>query len=107
MVTNTPAKILDQGDVHAFEVRPSASSVFLLTQKFHRDWGVGVYTNENSLAAQTVEINGVFQSVLLPPETHRGRLDFRPLARYAWIAHVFWFLLLPLIGIDFCRQHRR
>jgi hypothetical protein len=38
MVTNTPVKILDQGDVFEFEVKPSAPSLFLLSQKFHRDW---------------------------------------------------------------------
>lgn len=89
-----------------FEVTPSAPSVFLLSQKFHRDWQAHAYTNEGWQAAQTVEINGVFQGVLLPSETHRVRLDFKPLARYAWIAHVFWCLLLVLAGFRSWQEHR-
>lgn len=38
MVTHTPVKILDLGDVFEFEVKSSAPSLFLLSQKFHRDW---------------------------------------------------------------------
>jgi len=106
MVTNTPVKILDQGDVLEFEVNSSAPSVFLLSQKFHRDWEALAETNQGWQAAQTVEVNGVFQGVLLPPETRRVRLDFKPLARYAWIAHVFWILLVVLISIKFWRAYR-
>lgn len=53
-------------------------------------------------AYQTVEGNGVFQRVLLHLATRRVRLDFKPLARYAWIAHIFWLLLLFVIGFK-CR----
>ncbi len=107
MVTNTPVKILDQGDALEFEVKPSAPSVFLLSQKFHRDWEALAETSHGWQAAQTVELNGVFQGVLLPPETRRVRLDFKPLARYAWIAHVFWFLLLALAGFKCWQEYRR
>lgn len=107
MVTNTPVKILDQGDVLEFEVKPSAPSVFLLSQKFHRDWEALAETSHGWQAAQTVELNGVFQGVLLPPETRRVRLDFKPLARYAWIAHVFWLLLLLLAGVKSWQGYRR
>ncbi|MGI6639021.1 MAG: hypothetical protein ACOX4Z_08265 [Desulfobulbus sp.] len=107
MVTNTPVKILDQGDVLEFEVKPSAPSVFLLSQKFHRDWEALAETSNGWQAAQTVELNGVFQGVLLPPETRHVRLDFKPLARYAWIAHVFWLLLLLLAGVKSWQGYRR
>lgn len=107
MVTNTPVKILDQGDVLEFEVNSSAPSVFLLSQKFHRDWEALAETNQGWQAAQTVEVNGVFQGVLLPPETRRVRLDFKPLARYAWIAHVFWIFLFALIIFKFLQTFRR
>lgn len=107
MVANTPIKILDQGNVLEFEVTPSASSVFLLSQKFHRDWEALAYTNGGWVAAHTVEVNGVFQGVLLPSETRRVRLDFKPLARYAWIAHVFWLLLLVLAGFKRWQGYRR
>ncbi len=107
MVTNTPVKILDQGDVLEFEVNSSAPSVFLLSQKFHRDWEALAETNQGWQAAQTVEVNGVFQGVLLPPETRRVRLDFKPLARYAWIAHVFWIFLFVLIIFKFSQTFRR
>lgn len=35
---HAPDKLLDQGDVLEFEVKPSIPSVLLLSQKFHRDW---------------------------------------------------------------------
>ncbi|NJD25023.1 MAG: hypothetical protein FIB06_06420 [Betaproteobacteria bacterium] len=98
MVTNTPVKILDSGDVLEFEVKPSAPSVFLLSQKFHHDWEALAETNQGWQTVQTVEVNGVFQGVMLPQETRRVRLDFKPLARHAWIAHVFWVLLVVLAG---------
>lgn len=107
MVTNTPVKILDQGDALEFEVKPSAPSVFLLSQKFHRDWEALVETSHGWQAAQTVEVNGVFQGVLLPPETYRVRLDFKPLVRYAWVAHVFWFLLAVLAGFKCWQKYRK
>lgn len=107
MVTNTPVKILDQGDVLEFEVNSSAPSVFLLSQKFHRDWEALAETNQGWQVAQPVEVNGVFQGVLLPPETRRVRLEFKPLARYAWIAHVFWLLLLLLAGVKSWQGYRR
>lgn len=96
MVTTDPVKILDQGDVLEFEVKPSTPSVFLLSQKFHRDWEALAEADQGWQAAQTVAVNGVFQGVLVPQDTRRVRLDFKPLARYAWIAHVFWVLLLLL-----------
>lgn len=107
MVTNTPVKILDQGDVLEFEVKPSAPSVFLLSQKFHRDWEALAETSHGWQAAQTVELNGVFQGVLLPPETRLVHLEFKPLARYAWIAHVFWLLLLLQAGVKSWQGYRR
>lgn len=107
MVTNTPVKILDQGDVLEFEVNSSAPSVFLLSQKFHRDWEALAETNQGWQVAQPVEVNGVFQGVLLPPETRRVRLDFKPLARHAWIAHVFWIFLFVLIIFKFSQTFRR
>lgn len=107
VVTSAPVKTLDLGDVLEFEVEPLASSVFLLSQKFHRDWEALAETKRGWHAAQTVEVNGVFQGVLLPPETRRVRLDFRPFARYAWIAHVFWLLLLLLAGFNSWQGYRR
>lgn len=107
MVTTTPVKILDQGDVLEFEIKPSAPSVFLLSQKFHRDWEALAKTDHGWQAAQTVEVNGVFQGVLVPQDSREVRLDFKPLARYAWIAHVFWLQLLLLVGFKSWQGYRR
>ncbi|WP_416398646.1 hypothetical protein [Allohahella sp. A8] len=104
--TRTPIKILDEGDILEFEVAPMAPSVFLLSQKFHRDWQARAYINEGWQAAQTVEIDGVFQGVILPPETSRVRLDFKPLVRYAWLGHFFWFFLLVLTGFKLWQKSR-
>jgi hypothetical protein len=68
---------------------------------FHQlriSWLALAETDHGWQAAQSVEVNGVFQGVLLPQDTRRVRLEFKPLARYAWIAYVFWLLLLLLAG---------
>jgi hypothetical protein len=94
MVTYTPVKILDQGDVLEFEVKPSVPSVFLMSQKFHRDWEALAETDHGWQAAQTVEVNGVFLGALLPSNSKCIRFEFKPLVRFAWVAHVFWISLL-------------
>lgn len=44
-------------------------------------------------------INGVFEDVLLPENTQGMRLGFKPLARFYWIALVFWIdLLMPVLA---------
>ena len=103
---SNPTKVVDEGDVLEFEVTPSAPSFFVLSQKFHRDWHARAYTNHEWQAVPTVEINGVFQGVLLPPGVNRVRLEFKPLVRYSWVAHVFWFLLLVLAGFKSWRSYR-
>lgn len=93
-----PTKLLDQGDLLEFEVTPGAPSVLFLSQKFHRDWKAQAFDQSGWVPAKTTVINGVFQGVLLPQNAQRVRLEFKPYARYAWVAHVFWLILLALIG---------
>ncbi|MDF0605551.1 hypothetical protein HZU77_007800 [Neisseriaceae bacterium TC5R-5] len=93
-----PTKLLGQGDLLEFEVRPGAPSVLILSQKFHRDWQAQAFDQSGWVPAKTTVINGVFQGVLLPQNAQRVRLEFKPYARYAWVAHVFWLILLTLIG---------
>ncbi len=108
MARRTPVETLNRGDVLEFEVVPSPdSSIFILSQKFHRDWKARAYINGAWQEARTVEINGVFQGVALPAETHKAILEFKPLARYAWIAHVFWVLFLGIIVFRFLLTSRR
>jgi hypothetical protein len=95
---HAPYKQLDQGDLLEFEVTPEAPSVLVLSQKFHRDWQAQVLEQSAWIPAKTTVINGVFQGVFLPQDTRRVRLEFKPYARYAWIAHVFWLFLLALLG---------
>jgi hypothetical protein len=94
----TPSKLLDEGDIVEFEVTAGAPSVLVLSQEFHRDWQAHVFTQSGWVPAQTKVVNGVFQGVLLPSDAQRVRLDFRPYARFAWIAHIFWLFLLALLG---------
>ncbi|MDP3696058.1 MAG: hypothetical protein Q8R42_08095, partial [Desulfocapsaceae bacterium] len=95
---HVPSKQLDQGDLLEFEVKPEVPSVLVLSQKFHRDWQAQVFNQAGWVPAKTTVINGVFQGVLLPQDVQRVRLEFKPYARYAWIAHFFWLFLLALLG---------
>lgn len=95
---HAPLKQLDQGDLLEFEVTPGAPSVLVLSQKFHRDWQAQVFDQSIWAPAKTTVINGVFQGVFLPQNAQRVRLEFKPCARYAWVAHGFWLILLALPG---------
>lgn len=96
--SHVPIKLLDQDDLLEFEVVPGASSVLILSQKFHRNWQALAFDQFGWASAKTTVINNVFQGVLLPPNVQRVRLEFKPYAQYAWTAHVFWLMLLIIIG---------
>ena len=104
---HTPAKLVDQGDLLEFGVMQGAASVLILSQKFHRDWQAQVFDQAGWRPAKTTVVNGVFQGVLLPKNSQQVRLEFKPYARYAWIAHVFWLLLLALLGFKTWHRKRR
>jgi hypothetical protein len=95
---HAPSKLRDQGDRLEFGVTPGQPSVLILSQKYYRDWQAQVFTQSGWAPAKTTVVNGVFQGVLLASGAQRVRLEFRPYARYAWIAHVFWLLLAALLG---------
>jgi hypothetical protein len=99
LLSHVPIKRLDQGDLLEFELVPAASSVLILSQKFHRDWQAQTLNHSIWLPAKTIVVNGVFQGVLLPQDTHRVRLEFKPYSRFSWIAHIFWLFLLTLLGL--------
>ena len=52
------------------------------------------------LEAKTIPVNGVFQGVLLPEGTQKVQLQFKPFVRFAWIAHVFWLLVLLVLAFQ-------
>jgi hypothetical protein len=99
-------KRIDQGDAREFDVTPGAGSVLILSQIYHRDWRSQVLADGVWRPARTVAINGVLQGVLLPPDAQRVRLEFRPFARYAFIAHVFWLFLLGCLIVRAWRARR-
>lgn len=98
LLKHTTTKLLDQGDLLEFEVVPGAPSVLILSQKFHRDWQAQIFDQSGWAPAKTTVVNGVFQGVLLPQNAQEVRLEFKSYARYAWVAHIFWLILLALIG---------
>lgn len=101
-----PIKLLDQGDLIEYGVMQGSPSVLVVSQKFHRDWRAHVLIQSGWVLAKTTMVNGVFQGVLLPQSAQRVRLEFKPYARYAWVAHVFWLLLLALLGFKTWQKKR-
>jgi len=99
-------KLIDAGDLLEFALSPGAPALLILSQKFHRDWQAEALTPQGWQPASTREVNGVFQGVLVPQDTERLRLAFKPLARHAWIAHIVWLLLLAMIVATAWRKHR-
>lgn len=106
LLKHMPSKLLDQGDLLEFEVEPEAQSVLILSQKYHRDWQAQAFAQSGWVPAKTTVVNDVFQGVLLPQNTQRVRLEFKPYAYYSWIAHVFWLLLLVLLGVKAWKRKR-
>ncbi len=96
--SHSPVKRIDQGDLLEFEVVPSVESVLILSQKYHHDWQAEAFVQSHWTSAKTTVINGVFQGVLIPKDAQCVRLQFKPYVRYAWIAHVFWLIMISLIG---------
>ena len=105
--SQTPSKLVDKGDLLEYAVTPGAASVLILSQKFYRDWRAQVLTKSGWAPAETTVINGVFEGVLLPRDTQRVRLQFKPYVRYAWVAHVFWLFLFALLGFTVWRKRRQ
>ena len=101
---SVPLKTLDKGDLVEYEVTQASPSILLLSQQYHRDWRAEAYVQSHWLPAETAVINNVFQGILLPQGTQRVRLEFTSYARYAWVGHVFWLILLGLVGIEAWRK---
>jgi hypothetical protein len=91
------AKRLDQTDLLEFDVASGQPSWLVLSQKYHRDWQAQELVGGNWRDAVTGPVNGIFQGVKLAPQATQVRLRFMPNARFAWIAHAFWLLLLAVL----------
>ncbi len=95
--SDIPVKILDMGDLLEFKVVSEEESLLILSQKYHRDWHASVLSDGEWIPAQAVEVNGVFQGVMIPSKIEEVRLEFKPWVRFAWIAHAFWMLLMGIV----------
>ena len=104
---HTPSKLLDFGDVLEFKLDSTKSSIFILSQKFHRDWVASVSKKGEWVPANTIDVNGVFQGVLLPSNVDMVRLEFKPFVRYMFISHIFWLLLFTVLVISIFRNKRK
>ena len=96
-------KVRDLGDEMEFVVTGSAPALLVLSQKFNAQWLAEWGTGNIWHSAPSVRVNGFFQGVVVPQQAQRVRLSFRPWARYAWFAHVFFAvagILVALRGIS-------
>lgn len=100
-------KTSDRGDILEFDVSVGPTSLLILSQKYHRDWHAQVTLGHEWEWAKTVEVNHFFEGVVLPEGARHVRLVFEPLARFAWIANVFWVVLTGLLGFVIWRRHRQ
>ena len=89
---------LDKGDFKEFKVTAtSKQTILILSQKYYRDWDAVGFGKNGEFRLKTIEVNGVFQGIIIPPFTDTIHFTFRPMARYSWIAHIFWLLLTLLL----------
>ena len=103
-----PVKTSDQGDALEFEVHnyPDTGSVLTLSEQYHDDWRASVRTASGWQAARTVPVNGAFQGVVIPAASDLVRLQFMPYVRFAWIAHVFWVVVILMAVVGRYRRRR-
>lgn len=94
-------KTTDQGDLVEFALADRAASVLVLSQKFHADWHAQALTGQGWSDVRTTAVNGIFQGAVLPEGATHVRMRFRPYARFAWIAHAFWLLVLALLAVQY------
>lgn len=104
---HAPLKRVDTDELLEFEVLSGLPSLLVLSQKYHRDWEAWIFNGSAWVDASVVAVNGVFLGVPLPNEAERVRLEFRPAARFAWMAKIFWILLLVFVPIWTLLQARR
>jgi hypothetical protein len=96
--SHTPSKRVDEADMLEFEILPGVASVLVLSQQFNPAWEAQVFDGLEWQSAQTMPVNNTFQGVLLPRQVQLVRLEFKPSARFAWVAHGFWVLMLALLA---------
>lgn len=106
LIHSQPEKVTDKGDFLVFKLGAKKASIFVLSQKYHRDWEASVLTQNRWQPASTVEVNGVFQGVYIPIGTERVQLTFKAFARYSWLSNLFWVLLFGLVALKWCRKAR-
>lgn len=99
------AKVRDEGDSAEFELAADGPALLFLSQRFDRDWNATVLASAGWETAKTLLVNGVFQGVLLPEGARRVRMQFQPLVRHAWVAHVFWLLLATVVCVRMLRRN--
>lgn len=104
ILPDLPTKILDEGDLLEFKVQGEQNSVLVLSQQYHPDWLATVRTASGWATARTVLVNGIFQGVVVPAGTSTVRLQFLPYVRFAWIAHLFWALVLLALAAQAVRS---
>jgi hypothetical protein len=108
LVAHQLSKSKDEGDLIEIEVVGVSPSLLVLSQKYHRDWRANVLTPSGWASARALPVNRVFQGVILPAGAQRVRLEFVPFVRFAWIAHVFWLIvLIALVVQAFWRRPSR
>lgn len=91
---DAPVKWRDEGDLLEFDLRSTAASLLVVSNKFHPYRHADVRTATGWTRAQTPPVNGVFRGVILPPASEKAILRFLPAVRFAWIAHVLWLIVL-------------
>lgn len=101
------SKKINKGDLLVFEVTPlPTSTLLILSQKFHPFWSAEALTKQGWVSAKTIEINGIFQGVAIPPTADTIRLKFKPFVRYAWLAHYVWLLLVIVLAGTAWKNYR-
>lgn len=100
-------RTLDLDDALDFRIRPAPRETLLfVSQQFHPYW----HATSDGAALETVRVNGLYQGVILPPDTAEVRLRFRPNVRWMWVPQFLFAalgaLLLGAVALRRARGYR-
>jgi len=85
-------RIRNDGDVQEFSMAGTLPSLLVLSQKFHPQWVAEWRDGGEWHDDAATRVNGFFQGVVVPQGAQGVRISFKPWARFAWCAHLFFII---------------
>ncbi len=99
--------VQDQNDTITATITPQTRpTLFVHSTMAAAEWRADVYDGTQWLAAQTVSVNGVFLSVVVPAGAQTVRLRWLSAMQWMWVSHLVWGGIWLWYGVWLVRRYR-